>query len=814
VLWNSRQASTLRTRGYALELRLRGCLVDLQKRLVTTDTTTSALTTREVDLLTFLAASPNTPFPDHELLREVWGYRPSVISRAVDQLLYRLRKKVEINPSHPEHLVKVYGEGLKYVPMAGLIAEPPTKTRAPNVPTWHARFYGRTEVLDLLEVQQKRGGVVAVTGLSGIGKTRLVTHWLERVATGRRWFVELPADADLNAVLHAIATAVDIPSQGESAIHTALRLGGPTTLVLDDLPTQRGEVAEFLGRLTRHGNLSVVYTALRPLGTPWERVVVVPPLGVEAAGDMFLEHADAAGARGTILSTDPHFKPLIKVLGGHPLAIALCASRARVLSLRDMQTRLCAMSTGRQANVAMEQALSASWQLLDLQLQQALARLCVFPDGTDAAGAEALFSDLGGLTALDELVVAGFVMVSPSTLVPDAMWIRVPNAVLAYVAHRISPAQRATAIGQMTNRLLTLRVRIGHTEHRDHRLAGAHRSACDAARTENPPPHVLVHLALLAATAALKRPPAQRYAAFTRLGEIQAHLTPDDVATYLGLRVVTAPALESKGSIQNALEQLDELSTADRMSVIHYLGAVISRAGDAKRSWQLMKDTLETWDGEQVPLLPRVRLWTAYAWRCLEQATGQELLAAATVAVELSARLGEPFRECRARSVLGLALYESGRIEAGIQALRAAVAVGVPGHLQTREAEANLGHVLCEVGRLDEGLPLMRELADGDPPEWNLRGKATSLLGVVQFVEPEEAIERLLLVERLMQDERMLSVEVMAAAEWAIAKAGSSPDQARAHLERAQALAREQHLSPTSPTARRIEYAQRLLTPS
>ena len=48
-----------------------------------------------------------------ELLRRVWGYGNAGDGRVVDNLIYRLRSKIEIDPANPTHLVTVRGFGYR-----------------------------------------------------------------------------------------------------------------------------------------------------------------------------------------------------------------------------------------------------------------------------------------------------------------------------------------------------------------------------------------------------------------------------------------------------------------------------------------------------------------------------------------------------------------------------------------------------------------------------------------------------------------------------------------------------------------------------
>jgi two-component system response regulator RegX3 len=74
-------------------------------------------TRREVDVLCYLKENQHKPVARKELLTEIWKYSPNadIDTRTVDIHIAKLRKKIELDHKHPEHLVTVRGEGYKLV---------------------------------------------------------------------------------------------------------------------------------------------------------------------------------------------------------------------------------------------------------------------------------------------------------------------------------------------------------------------------------------------------------------------------------------------------------------------------------------------------------------------------------------------------------------------------------------------------------------------------------------------------------------------------------------------------------------------------
>src|ERR671929_151136 len=73
------------------------------------------LTEKEVSILKYLYRAGEKPIARDVLLREVWGYNAGVTTHTLETHIYRLRQKIERNPSQAEILV-TEGGGYKLVP--------------------------------------------------------------------------------------------------------------------------------------------------------------------------------------------------------------------------------------------------------------------------------------------------------------------------------------------------------------------------------------------------------------------------------------------------------------------------------------------------------------------------------------------------------------------------------------------------------------------------------------------------------------------------------------------------------------------------
>ncbi|NIY71598.1 response regulator transcription factor [Marivivens donghaensis] len=80
-----------------------------QKLLVTTDDKKVRLTEKETNILKFLYRSSDGVVPRDVLLHEVWGYNAGVTTHTLETHIYRLRQKIEPDPSNARILVTESG---------------------------------------------------------------------------------------------------------------------------------------------------------------------------------------------------------------------------------------------------------------------------------------------------------------------------------------------------------------------------------------------------------------------------------------------------------------------------------------------------------------------------------------------------------------------------------------------------------------------------------------------------------------------------------------------------------------------------------
>ncbi len=87
-------------------------VIDRTHYLVTKSGAPIELSKKDYDFIAFLAANVGKAFSREQLLEEIWGYDDYYGDiRTVDVTVFRIRSKIEADPSHPEYLMTKRGVG-------------------------------------------------------------------------------------------------------------------------------------------------------------------------------------------------------------------------------------------------------------------------------------------------------------------------------------------------------------------------------------------------------------------------------------------------------------------------------------------------------------------------------------------------------------------------------------------------------------------------------------------------------------------------------------------------------------------------------
>ncbi|QNE18052.1 AfsR/SARP family transcriptional regulator [Kribbella qitaiheensis] len=367
-------------------------------------------------------------------------YRTGRHSEALDsyrQLRERLKEELGLEPS--AELMELQRAILRQDPRLDIR---PTRRRS-NLPAVVTSLIGREQVLPELVALLRTQRLVTLTGPGGVGKSRLAVEAARQVAgefADGTWLVELaalegthssvvPGDRDgsggvggsgrssalggpgrsrgadgpggaVAGVVEAIATAMGIRDR---QVVDALS-NQSVLLVLDNCEHLVDRVAELAGELLRKApGLRLLTTSQEPLAVNGERLMVIPPLDADAAAELFVLRASAAGG---VVEECAAVTAICDRLDGLPLALELAATRVRSLGVAELSARLDdrfkVLQSGRRAGPPRHQTLRAtvdwSWELLTAPEQIALRRLSVLADSCtlDAAAAVGAEAELVG----------------------------------------------------------------------------------------------------------------------------------------------------------------------------------------------------------------------------------------------------------------------------------------------------------------------------------------------------------------------------------------------------------------------------------
>lgn len=95
-------------------VEVRGIRIDKTARRVFIDGVEKTFTTKEFDLLTFLAENPNHVFTKEELFREIWDMDSIGDIATVTVHIKKIREKIETDTSKPQYIEAIWGVGYRF----------------------------------------------------------------------------------------------------------------------------------------------------------------------------------------------------------------------------------------------------------------------------------------------------------------------------------------------------------------------------------------------------------------------------------------------------------------------------------------------------------------------------------------------------------------------------------------------------------------------------------------------------------------------------------------------------------------------------
>jgi predicted ATPase len=292
-------------------------------------------------------------------------------------------------------------------------------------------FIGRESEVAELQAVVKAHRLVTLTGVGGVGKTRLAVEVAARLADefpDGVWFFDLAAVTDPVAVPDAVAAVLGIIQQpGKSVANSvaAALEGRVRLLVIDNCEHVVDSVADLVEAiLAASATVTILATSREGLGVSEEQLWRVPSLDVNsgtesAAVNLFLDRAHSVVSDFS-LAQPGEADAVVEIcrrLDGIPLAIELAASRMAAMTAGEVRDRLdhrfrllVGSRRGLSRHQTLRHAVAWSYDLLDDSEKALLERSSVFAGGFDlqsacaVAGSPDAPDDFATLDLLDALV--------------------------------------------------------------------------------------------------------------------------------------------------------------------------------------------------------------------------------------------------------------------------------------------------------------------------------------------------------------------------------------------------------------------------
>lgn len=307
-----------------------------------------------------------------------------------------------------------------------------------NLPHLRSSLVGREPLVEEVAELVRSSRLVTLTGVGGVGKTRLAVEVGAELADtfpDGVWMVELASVGDPAAVPAAIAAVLGVTPQGDTPIieTVAESLGGrEMLLVVDNCEhVQDAARAAITAMLARSSDVKLVATSREILAIDEEAELTVGPLSLDGgvASDAVTLFVDRARAvRPDFGFDEPETATAVieicQTLDGLPLGIELAAARMTAMSAVEVRDRLAdrfrllqGSQPGPERQLTLRHAVEWSYDLLTDDERELLRQTSVFAGGFDLTSICAVVDatdDVDVLRLLDSLVRKSLVIADHS----------------------------------------------------------------------------------------------------------------------------------------------------------------------------------------------------------------------------------------------------------------------------------------------------------------------------------------------------------------------------------------------------------------
>lgn len=110
----ARYERLIRKEAPADDIHIRGLYINKSSRQIFINEKEVILTTKEFDLLTFLAMHPNQVFSKNHLFEKIWGFDCLGDTATVTVHIRKIREKIESDPANPHYIETIWGAGYRF----------------------------------------------------------------------------------------------------------------------------------------------------------------------------------------------------------------------------------------------------------------------------------------------------------------------------------------------------------------------------------------------------------------------------------------------------------------------------------------------------------------------------------------------------------------------------------------------------------------------------------------------------------------------------------------------------------------------------